>query len=77
MKQPRARPPRPRDGLLRGVFDALRSQGWAITMRPGGHVCARSPGGAPVFMSATPSDRFATQNMIGVLRRHGFVWPVR
>lgn len=78
MTHRRRRPPRrPSDGLLRGIYDELTRQGWILETRPGGHVCAKSPHGPQVFMAASPSDKLAVRNMLGTLRRNGFVWPVR
>lgn len=67
----RSRLPR-RDGRWRGLFDALRREGWVIGTTGGGHLRATAPTGAKVFMAASPA-RPAFDRVLAQLRKSGFI----
>lgn len=50
------------------------SQGWKVNTTRNGRLKWESPkGGLPYFSSSTPSDRRAIHNIVGDLRRRGYV----
>ncbi len=66
-----------RDGRRRDLFAALIEQGWILDLTKKNHIRARSPAGAVVYLSGTPSSRRTVDEDISVLRRHGFVRAAR
>lgn len=57
--------------VLRPIVRAARDGGWTVTKTRGNHIKLRSPEGATVFASGTPSDVRAIHNLTAMLRRHG------
>ena len=45
--------------------------GWKITVTGGGHLAWRSPSGAVIHTSASPSDHRAVRNNLALFRRAG------
>lgn len=57
---------------LQQLVEAARKAGWDVTMRHGGYLCWRAPGGgAQVFSGSSPSDWRAQANLKAILRRAG------
>jgi hypothetical protein len=63
----RAKIPRDQRALARHA----RGQGWQLDLRGSGHVAWRSPSGAVLITSATPSDWRVLRKLRAALRRHG------
>ena len=56
-------------GQLKEVLSRAERDGWVIQLRRGGHYKLTHPCGAMVFTGSTPSDRRATKNLEGNIRR--------
>jgi hypothetical protein len=61
----------PRD--MRALARQASGQGWVIAWCAGGHLVWRSPTGALVVSSGSPSDRRAVHKLRADLRRAGLV----
>ena len=62
---------------LRQIIKAAESQGWNVKMGTNGHWRFTPPDPTkPIVRAAgTPSDHRWKPNLIGQLRRSGFIWP--
>lgn len=64
---------------MKKEFRALRivaeAQGWTVTLTRNNHLAWRSPTGALVISSFTPSDKRAILNLRAFLRRNGLILP--
>jgi hypothetical protein len=61
---------------LRGVLEAAEAQGWRVEPSKAGYLLFppdQSQG--IVSVHKTPSDHRAMKNLIGEMRRRGFIWP--
>ena len=56
---------------VKNLVKAAERQGWAVTLRKGGHLKWQAPSGYVYFSSATPSDHRAIKNLTADLRRAG------
>lgn len=56
---------------MRALAQMAVDAGWVILQRRNGHLAWRSPEGATVFTSYTPSDRRAVGKIRTDLRRNG------
>jgi hypothetical protein len=62
---------------IRDVVSAAEDQGFRVSKTQRGHWQFLPPDRsiAPIFFSGTPSDQRAILNLLGKLRRAGFIWP--
>lgn len=62
---------------IRDIVTAAEEQGFRVERTSKGHWAFWPPDKAqgPVYFSGTPSDQRAIRNLIGKLRRAGFIWP--
>ena len=62
---------------LRDIVKAAREQGFRVDRTSKGHWVFYHPDPkvAPIYFSGTPGDWRAIHNLLGKLRRAGFIWP--
>lgn len=60
---------------LRDIFAALEVAGWVVDTCGSGHYRARSPAGAVIIMSSSPSGHYARASILRDMRRHGVTLP--
>lgn len=65
------------DGFRREVMQALKKQGWKISVTGGGHIKATSPKGESVYSANTASDYRSIKKWLRDLRKAGFIWRGR
>lgn len=65
------------DKDTRKVVEAAARQGFTVKMTNDGHARLYRDGRFAAQASGTPGDRRALKNLIGSLRRNGFIWPER
>lgn len=58
---------------LKELQKEAKKQGWSITIAKAGHLKWRSPTGALVVTSQTPSDPRTIHNIVRDLQKRGFV----
>lgn len=58
---------------LKQLRREAEGQGWSITLAKGGHLKWKSPSGALVVTSSSPSDQRAIRNIVRDLQRCGFI----
>lgn len=63
---------------LKEIRKAAEEQGWRVKDLRSGHLMYMAPDGVnKVTVSGTPSAQGAIDNVLGDLRRYGFLWKGR
>lgn len=60
---------------LKVILAVAERQGWRVELQRSGHYKLYAPDGENIVTTgSTPSAPSSLRNLIGLMRRHGFVW---